>query len=474
MGLWSIFKRKTTGDSKQNEKDNARNVDSVDYVEQKGELSENNAAETDISGISLAQYEREIQDKRLSRKLKKAQVRKDKKTQNDGQSQGRKIKDVKSQPTKIPVTSEEQFSEDNLDLAAESREETPMTDEEKIEKLIACSRDENIDGMRQLLASGVDVNGQNFIGENALMEAISHGKLAALELLIKFNADLEVEISRYGGKPLTKAIDNGDKQAVAILIEAGADVNASDTIVKTACGKGDAAIVRRLIEADVNLSPEVKAYDTTPLLLAITNNHEEVALLLIENGADVNQCESSGFSPIKKAAEKRYPKIIRALIDADASYDPENEVIKEAMRPMEEQTPTLELVLTLITKRDAEALAKVLPKISDLNREGDGYETPLERAISRCYADIVTLLINHGADVNYHQNLSGRNSLQNLVFSWNRGKKPREEQLTIAKTLAENGVDMAHKDNYGKTVQTYVAEGNITELKDIINHITAE
>ncbi len=84
-----------------------------------------------------------------------------------------------------------------------------------------------------LLSSGVSVNTTDDDGETALMEAADDGDTEAVRLLIKHGANVNAA-NEDGCTALMMAADEGHTQAVRVLIQAGADLNARDKEGKTA------------------------------------------------------------------------------------------------------------------------------------------------------------------------------------------------------------------------------------------------
>ena len=82
-----------------------------------------------------------------------------------------------------------------------------------------------------------------------------------------------------------------------------------------ACGRGDAAQVRELLESsriDVNASER----GWTPAYVASQNGKTEVLQALIEAGCDVNASREDGAVPATIAAEKGHAETLHALIAA--------------------------------------------------------------------------------------------------------------------------------------------------------------
>ncbi len=90
--------------------------------------------------------------------------------------------------------------------------------------------------LKELLTSGADANLlDGTAGLHALDHAAIHGRPEIAELLIAFGADLNAKDSLYGGTPLHYAISyfpeasKTHADVVRVLIDSGADVNATDS-----------------------------------------------------------------------------------------------------------------------------------------------------------------------------------------------------------------------------------------------------
>uniref|UniRef100_A0A671NE87 Ankyrin repeat domain 50-like n=1 Tax=Sinocyclocheilus anshuiensis TaxID=1608454 RepID=A0A671NE87_9TELE len=121
----------------------------------------------------------------------------------------------------------------------------------------------------------------------------------------------------------------GHKEAVEILLNAGANLNLADGDGRTALsvaalcvpsaagGRGHGEVVSLLLERGAN--PEHKDTDgMTPLLLASYEGHEEVVELLLEAGADVDE---KGRSPLILAAQEGHCSTVRLLLDRKSPID---------------------------------------------------------------------------------------------------------------------------------------------------------
>ena len=106
--------------------------------------------------------------------------------------------------------------------------------------------------VRELIASGADVNRRHKCGNTPLSEAASHGRVDVVSALLEAGADPGV-YADDGSGPLHWAANNGHLSVVEMLLAAGASPNASrdsgQSSLAAAISKGHAAIVTMLLAA---------------------------------------------------------------------------------------------------------------------------------------------------------------------------------------------------------------------------------
>jgi uncharacterized protein len=174
--------------------------------------------------------------------------------------------------------------------------------------------------VRALLARGAKVDAKERRGQTALMWAAADGHAEVVELLLRAGADFRTPLTDSGFTPLFFAARGGRSDVVRVLFNAGADINEAMQPRKTS-GKGPGA-------------------GTSALILALENGHYELALALLEAGADPND-QRTGFSPLHVMAWVRKPprgedygapppaelgklnslQFIRALVEQGAEVD---------------------------------------------------------------------------------------------------------------------------------------------------------
>lgn len=120
------------------------------------------------------------------------------------------------------------------------------------------------DTVRYLHQKGAKLNTLSKVRSSAYDEAY-YGNKKNIPVL----KDLGLDIRKYGGKTLRKAVSNHDMKMVQYLLDEGVDIN-------------------------YNESDMVYPYKATPLTVAARNNNMKMVRYLVEHGADVTIQEKDG------------------------------------------------------------------------------------------------------------------------------------------------------------------------------------
>jgi ankyrin repeat protein len=220
-----------------------------------------------------------------------------------------------------------------------------------------------------------------------------------------------------------------------------------------ACRQGFDDVIMLLIDkgADVNA---VHGYDKTPLFYACQNGHFSTVRLLIENGARVDFRGAQGAAFLIAALESGHSDVVRFLIENEADVN---------ARGDNELSP-----LFLASKMGHEPLAQLLvdrgADVHTRDREG---RTPL---FSAAHPGIANLLIKRGAEVNAKDEqgntplliVAGGFHVESRSFSdegadvscGNESSNPPPLMTKcepVAKLLIEKGADINVKNSIGIT-----------------------
>jgi ankyrin repeat protein len=152
--------------------------------------------------------------------------------------------------------------------------------------------------------------------EHEIVDALGKGDLESLEKRLKTGGiDLnKFQSTRYS--PLHHAVDLGNKKAVELLIRYGADINLKDLAGNTplhfAALEGDLKLIRVLMEngADEEITNE---RGETPLASAARNDHAAAMQELIEWGAGIG---SDLVEMLEHALKNENPDAAEVLVNA--------------------------------------------------------------------------------------------------------------------------------------------------------------
>ncbi|KAI3013249.1 hypothetical protein CBS147346_252 [Aspergillus niger] len=140
-----------------------------------------------------------------------------------------------------------------------------------------------------LIDAGANVNSRADLGVTPLFLAVQSNRLDLVKLLVDKGAEINVCTER-DITPLERAIGNSNIPVIDFLIDQGAWTNHVDrkgfNIVHIGAMQGDVAVLERVLKtgADIEAS-STDGKKLRPIHVAINNDNEEIALTLLEHGA---------------------------------------------------------------------------------------------------------------------------------------------------------------------------------------------
>lgn len=291
---------------------------------------------------------------------------------------------------------------------------------------------------------------------NILQQAVTSGNSNAVKLLCDKMIDTEVGII-CKGKALWLAAAKGNDAIIDCLLGSGAPLEGTKYEPNDASTQLD--WLREVLSKDnfsVVLVQSDYAENWNPLVSATLSGHEMTVNLLLERGADIEAKDSEGPSPLQTAIAYGHETVVRALLKSGAKKSGS--------------------LLHLACSRGYESMVRLLLADGGFGMETKdlGGRTPLLAAVENGQVEILTLLLNEGADyeargaeectslmlaatVNSEEIV--RALLQkgvSIEATDQRGRTAlhfaaEEGHEAILKVLLENGADWRHKDNDGKT-----------------------
>jgi ankyrin repeat protein len=312
--------------------------------------------------------------------------------------------------------------------------------------LMATVEFRHIEAATLLLENGADIDITKPTGTTALMIAARNGDLMSTEILLRKGADPNIGLGS-GDTALSLAAWKNDEDIVRELIEHGAissrfalgrtraDINtvirallklnlpvrylcneatipASDTFesnpLVVSIRSNDIASVKSFIDSGENVNTHSQYlirgqyWTLTPLVLASLSGNLDIMRLLIEAGANVDQQDGYGQTPLMATVECKHLEATNLLIKHGADVNEKNPVKKTAL-------------MVAARHGDRESAKFILSKGADPNIGfGSGY-TALSVAAWFGYEDIVRELIEHGAMADHVAIASMRERITNQI-----------------------------------------------------------
>ena len=273
----------------------------------------------------------------------------------------------------------------------------------------------------------VDVNHKNNKGLTALHCAANHNQADAMEVLIDAGADIEAKDDDTGSSPLhlSRGLD-----VAKLLVKAGAEVRATDnkgyTCLMCASYEGHTETVRYLVglkDVDVN---HISDDGRSALFSAVRKKHADVVEVLIDAGADIERKGNDGRSPLLVASSANL-QIVKMLVKAGAG-----------VRATSNEGTTCLIFATYRGHTETVRYLVGLPQV-DVNRKNNKGLTALHCAANHNHADVMEVLIDAGADIEAKDDDTGSSPLH-----LSRG-------LDVVKLLVKAGAEVRATDNKGYT-----------------------
>ena len=342
-------------------------------------------------------------------------------------------------------------------------------------RLTEAARQGDRNAVQTLIRQKVDVNAAEGDGTTALHWAASANDLEMAKTLLAAGANVKAK-SRLGGvTPLFMACRSGSAAMIELLIKAGADAGAPDSVGTTplmlAAASGSVEAVQVLIDHGADVNAKESAHGQTALMFAAALDRGPAIKMLIAHGANSemttkvtplgcasifnkNGCQ---FDDEGKPFDEEKP--VKAETDAKpgvAAPVPNNQGEANAKPQFSRRIGATLMggqTALLFAARDGqtEAARALLESGANVNDAGAGDKmSPLLMAISNGHYDLAKLLLDKGADPNQTDNDLGLSPLFETVdmqwapYAWFPQPVTAKEQVTyldLMKALLDRGAD---------------------------------
>ena len=299
--------------------------------------------------------------------------------------------------------------------------------------------------IRALLAAGADPNVRDDRGRTPLDEALmwQSEEPAVIRALLAAAADVDLR-DEHGWTPLHFA---SDPEVVQILLAAGADPNARETGGMTPLHSAsqtakDPAVIQALVAGGAKVDTRT-VQGKTPLFQAVyfNSDHPEVALALLEAGADPNADTNTLLTIVGYAVQSAPAAVVQALADAGAD-------LSEYLLDFS--------LLHFAGWNDDPAVAEMLLAAGadpneHLNPSMNALETPLHFAAGYWNSAVAEVLLAAGADVNARDE-DGNVPLHNTVeHPFPSSSKVDRTPTDVIEVLLKAGADGSARNAEGRT-----------------------
>jgi len=268
-----------------------------------------------------------------------------------------------------------------------------------------------------------------------------------------------------GLTPLMVAAEAGSLEAMKLLIDHGADVNARNTAGSTALmwSVTDPNKVRLLLDHGADVNVVARSGRTALIIASFANPSAEVVRMLLAKGAKVDVMDQRKVTPLNAATFGNDTATIRLLLDASADINTADTFIGLTPLINASGNRNLEAVKLLLAKgANVNAVSKTqdLPRIQTGTVEFGGW-TPLLMSVPFGPTEIVKTLIDAGAKVNV-QDYRGFSPL--MLAAANDHANPETVRLLLA-----SNADTQPKTRAGETASDWAAKFADPAVVGLIN-----
>ncbi|CAG2105105.1 unnamed protein product, partial [Medioppia subpectinata] len=187
--------------------------------------------------------------------------------------------------------------------------------------------------VKLLLDMGSDINAQIETNRNtALTLACFQGRCEVVGLLLDRRANVEHR-AKTGLTPLMEAASGGYVEVGRVLLDKGADVNATpvpssrDTALTIASDKGHYRFVELLLTRGAIVDVKNKK-GNSPLWLACNGGHLDVVQLLVNAGCDIDSQDNRKVSCLMSAFRKGHVKVVKWMVKHVNQFPADQEITR--------------------------------------------------------------------------------------------------------------------------------------------------
>jgi ankyrin repeat protein len=307
--------------------------------------------------------------------------------------------------------------------------------------------------------------------------AVAQSRLDILEKILPIPT---VKLDEWKKCQLANACRNGNEGLVRLLLENGADARAREapgsffmlgrTALHLAALQGNVEIAQLLIQCGASVNDIYTGY-RTPLHEAASKGNSAIAMLLLQKGAPVDACDESRYRPLHAACMAGSYDVARVLLQRGANihsvgndfFHPIHHAAQDGGLPaliallaangadLEAQTPFRQRPLQLACKSQGASTVKALIQAGADPNAGVG-DKPIQIACKSGAPEVVPVLLEAGADVDFGEGIG-----TGLELNTPLGRAVYRRHVPIITMLLKRGANTNACNATGFTVLHMVA-----------------
>ena len=315
-----------------------------------------------------------------------------------------------------------------------------------------------------LLQNKAAVNHADEDGVTALLTAVEENNVDTVSLLLENQADVDKSDVDYT-TPLMAACSKGHNECVLLLLQHRAAVNKIDitgaTPLYQACSAGHDKAVQVLLGARADVNTREAGAGWTPLFAASWYGHSTVVQHLVEANADINKVEHSyDWPPLLGAVHEGNERVVSVLVNANVNV---NQPVKTRYPLSEAASKGYANIVKILLRHGAHVeLGTPLVSAAKCSPGFSSFDFSDNTEKSYAYRGILATLLKHGADVNQvekgkrHTSLSitlmnGDLNAAKLLMCWG-GRVDRSTLLQFRGQLSYI-LENIHRERHAKALK---------------------
>ncbi|MDD4329874.1 MAG: ankyrin repeat domain-containing protein [Aliarcobacter sp.] len=343
----------------------------------------------------------------------------------------------------------------------------------------------NNENIKLLLENGADINEtiyelkniisqRDFINSNALNQAIANNDTKIVEFLLK-NKFNKKALDFIPFHSIKIPCEEGNLPLLKLLIEYGLNINLkygfSNTTLLEICSEktsyyGEEKRFFNICEYLIQKGADVNIGSPLLELLIAEAGDDEIAELLIKNGANVNYIDSNGRSPLIEACRKFYGdryKLVKLLIEYGANLNYQDKNGNTALMMIHNSGQDF----ITIDKNDANEVLStekimnfLLENGADINIRNKMGMTPLMQHAINGNDRLVKILLERGADINAKSemtafDLAKNEEIKNLIKSTKNNNPQKLVKILSNFTIDKPIKYTTHQWDFGELKKEY-------------------